>query len=55
MVMVVDVVVVKQSGEEIFIVEVNEISDFKFGGDLVVLVFFDGQIVYGGCLGMFGE
>ncbi len=45
----------KQPGEETLIVEANETSDFKSGGDLVVPAFLDGQIAHGGRLGMLGE
>nr|MDK7876655.1 TonB-dependent receptor plug domain-containing protein [Streptococcus agalactiae] len=41
--------------EETLIVEANETSDFKSGGDLVVPAFLDGQIAHGGRLGMLGE
>ncbi len=43
----------KQPGEETLIVEANETSDFKSGGDLVVPAFLDGQIATAavwGCL-----
>ena len=45
----------KQPGEETLIVEANETSDFKSGGDTVVPAFLDGQIAHGGRLGMLGE
>ena len=48
-------VAAKQPGEETLIVEANETSDFKSGGDLVVPAFLDGQIAHGGRLGMLGE
>lgn len=54
-VMAADAAAAKQPGEETLIVEANETSDFKSGGDLVVPAFLDGQIAHGGRLGMLGE
>ncbi|STV84051.1 putative TonB-dependent receptor [Klebsiella pneumoniae] len=42
--MAADAAAAKQPGEETLIVEANETSDFKSGGDLVVPAFLDGQI-----------
>ena len=53
--MAADAAAAKQPGEETLIVEANETSDFKSGGDLVVPAFLDGQIAHGGRLGMLGE
>ncbi len=53
--MAADAAAAKQPGEETLIVEANETSDFKSGGDLVVPAFLDGQIAHGGVWGMLGE